>query len=70
MSILRKKLPSHFWLAIAVTFVLLEVACFYGFNLLALNITYFAWIRACLQLSRMIAATNWTAARKFRASLS
>ena len=26
--------------------------------------------RACLQLSRMIAATNWTAARKFRASLS
>jgi hypothetical protein len=27
-------------------------------------------IRACPQLSRMIAATNWTAARKFRASLS
>ena len=27
-------------------------------------------IRTCLQLSRMIAATNWTAARKFRASLS
>ena len=26
--------------------------------------------RTCLQLSRMIAATNWTAARKFRASLS
>jgi hypothetical protein len=26
--------------------------------------------RACPQLSRMIAATNWTAARKFRASLS
>ena len=26
--------------------------------------------RACLQLSRMIAATKWTAARKFRASLS
>src|ERR1700731_1837450 len=26
--------------------------------------------RACLQLSKMIAATNWTAARKFRASLS
>jgi len=26
--------------------------------------------RACLQLRRMIAATNWTAARKFRASLS
>jgi DnaJ-domain-containing protein 1 len=35
-----------FWLAIAVTFVLLEVACFYGFSLLALNITYFAWISA------------------------
>jgi hypothetical protein len=30
----------------------------------------FAGIRACPQLSRMIAATNWTAARKFRASLS
>jgi two-component system, NtrC family, sensor kinase len=29
-----------------------------------------AHIRACVQLSRMIAATNWTAARKFRASLS
>jgi DnaJ-domain-containing protein 1 len=29
-----------------VTFVLLEVACFYGFSLLALNITYFAWISA------------------------
>ena len=28
------------------------------------------FIRACPQLSRMIAATNWTAARKFRASLS
>ena len=27
-------------------------------------------LRTCLQLSRMIAATNWTAARKFRASLS
>jgi hypothetical protein len=27
-------------------------------------------IRACPQLSRIIAATNWTAARKFRASLS
>src|SRR5712691_3285221 len=26
--------------------------------------------RACLQLSKMTAATNWTAARKFRASLS
>jgi len=26
--------------------------------------------RACPQLSRMIAATSWTAARKFRASLS
>ena len=35
-----------FWLAIAVTFVLLEVACFYGFSLLALNIKYFAWISA------------------------
>jgi DnaJ like chaperone protein len=35
-----------FWLAIAVTFVLLEVACFYGFSLLALNIPYFAWISA------------------------
>ena len=30
----------------------------------------FGRIRTCLQLSRMIAATNWTAARKFRASLS
>jgi len=35
-----------FWLAIAVTFVLFEVACFYGFSLLALNIKYFAWINA------------------------
>ena len=35
-----------FWLAIAVTFVLLEVACFYGCSLLALNIPYFAWISA------------------------
>ena len=26
--------------------------------------------RACVQLSRTIAATKWTAARKFRASLS
>jgi len=33
-------------LAIAVTFVLLEVACFYGFSLLALNMTYFAWLSA------------------------
>jgi len=35
-----------FWLALAVTFVLLEVACFYGFSLLALNIPYFGWISA------------------------
>jgi hypothetical protein len=28
------------------------------------------YTRACRQLRRMTAATNWTAARKFRASLS
>jgi len=33
-------------LAIAVTFVLLGAACFYGFSLLALNMTYFAWLSA------------------------
>ena len=36
----------------------------------AKDIAHRWFTRTCLQLSRMIAATNWTAARKFRASLS